>query len=460
VDIQEAALTLRFWLTLLGVALLARLVFSFGLIADWALVSDGSAYSDQAIRLMAPGPDTQEYYWPPGTSYVLQAAYEVFGVSRHVARLTMIAVSLGSVVATVLLARRVLADDRAARIAGWVLALVPSAVFMPSQPFSFDLTMLGVTLCVLCALVAVDRGQGRWLALSGLAIGVAAAARPGSYSVLLALVPAAVLVAVRLWRAGERRRLGFLAAGALAFAVLAAAPVVPAIVHNHDVGAGATISTNNEGNLLYGNNPFTRDYKTWHQGQHDPAEFPADERAYLEEHWQAGGPPEERRKMRDEALEYMRDNPARTAWRTTNRVRAFWGFDYTYANGLRSYTDAPTPVVGAAGLLEVGGWGVLMALVLAGLVLGRRLFRPSRLLFLLAVVTAYQAPHWIAFSAGRWHLPVLALLAPLAAAGIVALGSPRQALGRVLGSRALLAALAVFVLLQVEYAYFVLVAAS
>jgi hypothetical protein len=70
-------------------------------------------------------------------------------------------------------------------------------------------------------------------------------------------------------------------------------------------------------------------------------------------------------------------------------------------------------------------------------------------------VAAYEIPHALAFAGGRWHLPVLALLAPLVAAGIVSLGrSPREALGRVRGSRALLVALALFLAVQAEYAFF------
>ena len=447
----------RFWVPLLGTALVVRLLFSLGLIAGWPLVSDGFAYSEQARQMTGELPGTQEYYVPPGTSYVLAAAYELFGSGRGSARITMILVSMLTVVATVYLARRVLNDERTARRAGWIIALLPSAVFMPSQPFSFDVTMLGLTLCVLWSLMAWDRRQARWLALAGLALGCAATARPGVISILAALVPAALLGARGLWRAGERARVRLLAVGAVAFAVLMVAPLLPAINHNDEVGVGATVSTNNEGNLLFGNNPYTRDYKTWHQGQSEATD--PDEVAYLDRWFTLGGPPERRKEMRDEALDYIVDHPGTTAWRTANRVRAFWGFDYTFSNGLRADSAAPLPVVGAAGLLEVGGWFVFCALALAGVFLGRRLFVDRRLLLLLAVVLAYELPHIVAFSAGRWHLPVLAVLAPIAAAGLTALGSPREAFARVRSSRALIIALGVFALIQVEYAYFVLIAA-
>lgn len=98
--------------------------------------------------------------------------------------------------------------------------------------------------------------------------------------------------------------------------------------------------------------------------------------------------------------------------------------------------------------------------MLAGVVLGRARFRLGRLLILIAAVAAYLLPHLIAFSAGRWHLPVLGLLAPIAAAGLVELGSPRDALRRVLASRGLVVAIALFALLQIEYAYFVVTGAG
>jgi 4-amino-4-deoxy-L-arabinose transferase-like glycosyltransferase len=449
----------RFWGPLLGTALALRLLCSLLLIAGMPLVSDGAAYAEQAVDGL--GGD-EEYYWPPGTSYVLWVAFQVLGEGRWAARIAMIAVSMAALVVTVLLARRVLRTEAAARRTGWVMALMPSAVFMPAQPFSFDTTLLGITLCVLLVLVAWDRRQARWLPLAGLALGLAATARPGSVSILAALVPVALVVAWRAWQAGERAAVQRMVAGALAFGVLLVAPVVPAVLHNEDVGAGATISTNNEGNLFFGNNPYTPDYKTWDQGQHAFDEFEPAERDYLTENFTAGGTPEQRGHMRDLALEYMADHPGRTLWRTANRVRAFWGFDYTYANNLRAEWDAPAPAVGVAALLELGGWFVFGALAIAGLVLARDRFRDGRLLVLLLVVGAYELPHIIAFSGGRWHLPVLGLLAPLVAAGWEALPlrSPRLTVQAVLRSRPLLVGLAVFGLIQVEYAYFVFTAAS
>jgi hypothetical protein len=162
--------------------------------------------------------------------------------------------------------------------------------------------------------------------------------------------------------------------------------------------------------------------------------------------------------MRDEALDYIRSHPGVTTWRTLNRARAFWGFDYTYANGLRAEWDAPAPAVALAALVEVGGWLVLGVLALAGLFLARDRFRPGRLTLLLLVMAAYELPHLIAFSAGRWHLPILGLLAPVASAGLAAMGSPREAVSRILRSRPLVIALAIFALIQVEYAYFVFAA--
>ncbi len=445
-----------FWLRLLATALAARVVFSLLLVAGWPLTSDAAAYSEQAESFGGDFRGDEQYYWPPGTSYVLAAFYELLGAGRWSARVAMILVSLATVVATVLLARRVLRDEAQARTAGWVMALLPSAVFMPSQPFSFDVTMLGVTVCALGALAAYDRGQARWLLTAGAGLGLAVVARPGSASVLGALLPIGVVAAVRLWRAGDRARVRALALGAVGGALAFGAIVAVPLVHHHDVGAGWTISTNNEGNLLLGNNPYTPHYKTWHLGQHDFDEFDEPARSYLNSRFTTEGTLEERRAMRDEAVDYMKGHPGVTAVRTVNRARAFWGFDYTYSNGLRADWGAPPlPVAAAAGAVEVGGWLVFGALVLAGLVLGRGRFRASRLAFVLLLVAAYQIPHWAAFAGGRWHLPLLALLAPLAAAGIASLGrSPREVLARLRGSRALLVALALFLALQAEYLFF------
>ncbi len=445
-----------FWVRLLGTALGVRVVFALLAVAGWPLTSDANEYSNQAQRLLDDFPGPSQYYWPPGTSYVLMPFYELLGAGRWSARVAMIVLSVSTVAATVLLARRVLADERAARTAGWIMALLPSAVFMPSQPFSFDVTMLGVTLAVLAALASYERGQARWLVLGGIALGLGVVARPGSVSILAALVPIGIVAAVRLWRAGERARVRALALGAVGAAVCLAAIVYVPLKHHHDIGSGWTISTNNEGNLLLGNNPHTPDYKTWHLGQHSVSEFDEPARSFMEEEFTAGGTLEQREAMREEAVDYIVDHPARTALRTVNRVRAFWGFDYTYSNGMRAdWGEPPMPVVALAGAVEVGGWILFGSLVLAGIVLGRGLFRRWRAALLLLVVAAYQLPHAIAFAGGRWHLPVLAILAPFAAAGLLSLGrSPRAALARLRGSRALLVALALFLVVQAEYAYF------
>jgi 4-amino-4-deoxy-L-arabinose transferase-like glycosyltransferase len=450
----------RFWLPLLGTALGLRLLCSLLLIAGWPLVSDGAAYSGQAERMIgdAPGP-VGAFYWPPGTSYVLAAAYEVLGSGRVAARLAMIAVSMASVVAVVLLARRVVRDSASVRLAGWIMAVLPSAVFMPSQPFSFDVTLLGVTLTLLGVLVAYDRAQARWLALAGLALGFAALARPGAVSVVAALVPAGVVAGVRLHRRGDRRRLRAIIVGSAAFAVLLVTPLLPAVLHNRAVGAGTTLSTNNEGNLLLGNNPYTPDYKTWDQGQHPLSAFPPAERRWLQAHFTLGGSPDQRAEMRDEALRYMASHPVRTLWRSLSRVRAFWGFDYTYSGGLRNDWDAPLPVVGIAGLLEVGGWFVFGALVLLGWVVGRPVFRSGRLALLLGAVAAYEIPYAIAFSGGRWHLPVLGLLAPVAGAGLASVRSLRAPLTAVRTSPLLAVGLSAFALVQLEYLVFVVAGA-
>lgn len=328
------ALDRRYWALLLGTALGVRLLFSVLAMAGLPLVSDDSAYSLQAEGFTRDFPGDEPYYWPPGTSYVLALADELLGASSAVARLTMVAVSLLTLVATVLLARQVLDDPRAVRLTGWILALMPSAVFLPSQPFSFDLTMLGITVAVLGTLLAHDRGRLGWLALAGLGLGVAAAARPGSASLLAALVPIGAVVLARRWRAGERALVGRMALGAVLGTLIAVAAVVPTMLHNCDVGAGAVVSTNNEGNLLFGNNPWTPHYKTWHQGQHAFEDLSPPETAYFKRVFSSDGDPEKRELMREEALDYMGDNPGVTLLRTVNRARAFWGFDYTYANNL------------------------------------------------------------------------------------------------------------------------------
>lgn len=69
------------------------------------------------------------------------------------------------------------------------------------------------------------------------------------------------------------------------------------------------------------------------------------------------------------------------------------------------------------------------------------------------MVVAYQLPYMLSFSGGRWHSPAVGLLFPLAAGGVTWLSSRQGRWRAIRASRSFWVGMAVFALIQVEYAY-------
>jgi 4-amino-4-deoxy-L-arabinose transferase-like glycosyltransferase len=440
---------------LVGLAVGARAVTALGVLGSMPIVSDAAAYSDQAAT-MVQGDPLEGFYWPPGTSYVLAAGYELFGVHPWVARLTMILLGVVAVVTTTLIASRLLRDRRAVLFAGAIVALSPELVLETAQPYAQDLSLVSVNLVVLGALLAYDSGRLRWYALVGFGVGVGTLARPSSLSLLLALAVGLFLWVRALRRAGGRgREIRTVALGTLVAVGLTLVMVFPVAQHNHATAGTWSIALNGEVDLWLANNPHTPNYKTWWLGQHSSDEFPAATRAYMAR-FEHDFPPtgEQRARLRDEVVRYVGDEPGVTALRTFNRVRAFWGFPYTISNVVRTEWGKPRLGAGLL-LLEAGSYILFGLLAIAGAVFSRSMFRGRCMLFVLGTVVAFQLPFMIVFGAGRWHYPVIGLLAPLAGAGLAwALRTPgwwRALLRR----RAFVIAALVFLAIQAEYAYFV-----
>jgi len=417
------------------------------------MVSDDGEYSDQAEQFAHHFPGGTPYYWPPGAWYVRAGPYALLGSVRGVARATMIVVSLLAVVVTALLARRVLRDERAARLSGWALALFPSAILMPAEPYSFDLTMLAVAGTALAVLTAYDLRKWLYLAVGGLALGIATVTRPSSLSLAIPLLVLLVIVVRRLWREGQRVQLRGLAGGSLAFVACMAAVIVPAMQHNAARGEGWTISTNNEGNVWLGNNPYTPNYKTSELGQHPVSEFSPPVRRYLQRFTSR---PNEREAQREEALRYIGEHPANTLLRTINRIREFWGFDYTFSRDIENEWGVGVKGLVATLPFEAGGYALLALLAIVGAVAAQQMFQPSRALFLLLLTIGYQLPYTVAFAGGRWHFPVIPLVVPFAGAGLAWLASTGNAWVEIKQRRAVWAFAAMFMAVQIEYAYFTL----
>lgn len=433
---------------------IVRATVALGLFHSLPIHSDAGAYSQQAAD-MVHGKSAYPYFWPPGTSYFLAAGYWLLGVHAWVARVLMIFVSVLSVLTTTLLAHRLLRRWPAAALAGWTLALYPGMGMLAAEPYAQDLPLLAVTAALLFAVRAWDEGRLLDYGLLGLSLGVGSLARPSMAILAVAAAVAAICALLRRHRRaaplGARRVL----TGALLSAFVMLAVLSPAVVHNAEHHEGLTLATNSELDLWLGNNPYTPNYKTWDLGQRSASTFGPAAQSYL---GRFAHPGTRTRAGRNayfrETVRFVEAHPAVTVLRTINRSRAFWGFDYTMSSELRSAWHKGAAVEGIGLLCEVGGYALLTLLVLVGLVFARSLLRDGALALLVGVSAAFELPYALAYGAGRWHYPLLGVLAVFAGAGAYWLVGTPTRWRQLLRSRPLWIAAIVLLAVQIEYAYF------
>jgi hypothetical protein len=441
-----------FWVRLVTVAVAVRVLVVFGALHSMPVVSDAAAYTEQARRLVHHW-STGAYYWPPGESYLMAGLFAVVGDSDTVAKASNIAVDVAAVVLAVLLARRLLTDVRAIRWTGWILAIFPSLVLMSGQPYSFALTMVCLLALALLILRGLETAGVANAALAGGFLGFAILTRPSTISVLPALAIVTGVLARRFMAEGNRNQLRGLIRAAAVFAVVTAAVVAPVVYHNVEHRQGLTVSTANEQNFWFGNNPYTPAYKTWELGTRRVADFAPAVRDYLARYNPGAPTRAQRHAMLHDALTFVAHHPAITLLRTFDRFQAFWGFDFSPSDDVKNALGlGRLPQVLLTGL-EALGWVVVGLLALVGLTSARQLIRRAPALLVLAIVVGFEVPYLLSYAAGRWHEPVIGFVVPFAAAGASWLWSTRDPLPRLLANHLFVGLAVLFLAVQVVYAY-------
>lgn len=445
---------------LFALALVLRAAVAFGALGAMPMVSDAESYAEEARRLLRDFPGSKPFYWPPGNPVALWAFFRTFGDSDAIARLFAVLCGAAWVPLTAAIAGRVFARSGAARAAtlatGVLAALYAPALFLAGLPYAQHLSALSLTLMAWLALptLALEHDEAPRplrLILLGLCLGAGCLVRPS----MLSLVPVFGLwLLIRLYTLRDRPGRGSLFMGGVLLFVTAAAVIIPAQVHNHRLGAGMVISTNNERNFFLGNNPYTPDYKTSHLGQRTIDQLPPETAQYLQSFYRQ---PDARSAMTREALRFIRQNPLRTLVRTWNRGLSFWGFDYLGARLIQEHYRLGK--LGLFGLLavEAGSYLTVVTLALLSLFALRRRLAFAGAALLLSLTLGYQLPYLLAFSGGTYHYPVLPLLLPLAGGMAAALFDPTEraeALARLRQSWLVVTlVLAGFAILQAQYAY-------
>ena len=429
------------WAWVLALAFALRALVGFVWLRSMPLVSDAKSYVDVASDLLVTFPGKGAYYWPPGNPFALAAVFAVFGESLWATRALMLVLGVAGVALTALIARQL--DPKSETISGVLAALFMPAVLLVGQSYAQHLAAVCVLGVAYFGLRAVREGNLVLFAIAGLALGLGCLTRPSMTSLALVLFVAWLLEL----RATKSTRASLALGGAVAV-VLAAAVVAPVLAHNRALGAGLTLSTNNERNVFLGNNPYTPDYKTSHLGQRSLDELDPESRSYLESFYAR---PDARQAMQHEAFTYAAHHPAVTAYRSFNRATSFWGFDYLASRLIQEDRGWGKRRMLPLLALEAGSYVLVMVLAIAGLFAFRDARDPFWARWLVWLVMAYELPYVLAFSGGTYHFPVVPLLIPFAG---VAAARYREIATRVRASRGAILALIAFFAIQIEYAYY------
>jgi len=237
-----------------GLAVRLALLWCLPVLPAW----DGTVYAHAADR-MAEGEGYTLYALDPLASHEPTAFYPVglpallvplrwLGAGRSLDPVVQSLFSVALVPVVGLLGRRA-RGARVGRIAAWIAALWPGAIFFSLSWMTEPL----FTLLVACASLAVvmqrRAHRARGVLLAGIALGLGAYLRPVALPILVLLAGGAGLVASRTW--STRLREGARLAG---IGLLAAAAVVApwSILSSVRLGGPVLVSTNGGANLLIG----------------------------------------------------------------------------------------------------------------------------------------------------------------------------------------------------------------
>jgi 4-amino-4-deoxy-L-arabinose transferase-like glycosyltransferase len=338
-------------------------------------------------------------FWPPGYSVYLAAFQKPFGDGPAIPRAANVIAGALVVIPTYFIGRR-LTCEGAGLFGAAIAAVLPSLVFWTPVLLSETLFTLLFASCL--ALVLSVATPGRAAAISiGLLVGVATLTRGQA----LVLVPLAAV----WWLLSDippRQTLGSVALVCAGVAAL----VAPWAARNAFVmDAPIVLSANTGYNLRVGHAPYSTGRYTlpddlWNT---KPGISFHDREAVF------NGLGTRR------AAGYAARHPIREVQLAGRKIVWLWRPDSDALDWVASFDTTPLPGGSRQPLLLAldVSYGALLALSLAGLWWLRHNRR--ELAFVLSLIGAWTLLHIVFFGEPRYHLPLLAVLAPLAASGLL-----------------------------------------
>jgi len=396
----------QFLFGLLALALVLRLAVI--LFMGVTLKSDSMTYHDLAVDWARSGSYIEAGkptgYWPPGNSWFLSRIYLLFGELPVVAAAVNTLLNLVSLVLVYRIMVR-LHTERTARLTALLVALLPSQVFFVTFLVSEHL-FTSLLLVALWLILEADRAaSGRlwWYGLAGIGLGLAILTR----SVLMAF-PAVLVAYWGLIRVPWRKiviRTALVVVGC-------AAVTTPWIVRNYQQVGAATVSTTGGVNFYIGNNPQSgmgwSNIDTVLFLLHDPQYEARNDSLGYALGWQ-----------------YIREHPLAFVKRAVMKV------GYLYAGDLDAvvYQLMDSAKYDRFDGYVLFGWLMqatfFLLLIASGggiLVFWRRDGWRSGFLVFLLIMGYWTALHAVFFGAGRFHYPIVPMLAAFAALFVVERG--------------------------------------
>jgi len=343
------------------------------------------------------------FYQAPLYPYFLGIIYATIGRNLLAVRICQAVIGSCSCVLLASAARRFF-SPRAGIVAGLMLALYAPAIFFDGLLQKSVLDVFFV--CLMLLVVALITNHERlWLAL-GLAVGGLALTREN------ALVFAVVIIAWILGAARDRVK----AAGA--FALGLAIVLVPVAARNSIIGGGFYVTTSQFGpNFFIGNHPGADGtYQSLRYGRGAP-EYERQDATDLAEHalHRRLTPAEVSEYWTDRAIDFITSQPGAWAKLMARKVALIWNAtEMVDTEDQSTHADWSWPLRLAG---PIGHFGVLVPLATLGVIATWRDRR--RLAVLYALILAYAASVVLFYVLARYRYPLVPLLIPFAAAGLV-----------------------------------------